>query len=123
MLKYAKIINEETKQCEVGIGTNSKFYESIGMQEIDVEQDWLGQWYVMGYAPEKPESVIKKERIEELKALLAAADYWGQKYIDGEYTEAEWEEKKAQRKAWREEIRELEKEIEPTDKNSNADGV
>ena len=54
----------------------------------------------------------KKERIEELKALLAAADYWGQKYIDGEYTAEEWEEKKAKRKAWREEIRSLENSVD-----------
>ena len=110
MKKYSKIINEETKQCEVGFGTNKEFYKSIGMSEMYVEQAYNGMWYVTGYAPEKPESVIKKERIEELKALLAAADYWGQKYIDGEYTEAEWEERKAQRKAWREEIRSLENE-------------
>ena len=58
--------------------------------------------------PKKPQEVINQERIAELKALLAAADYWGQKYIDGEYTEDEWAEKKAQRKAWREEIRRLE---------------
>ena len=108
MLKYAKITNEQTKQCEVCIGTNTEFYKSIGMVEMEVEQDYNGNWYVSGYAPEKPESVIKKERIEELKALLSAADYWGQKYIDGEYTAEEWEEKKAQRKAWREEIRSLE---------------
>lgn len=50
----------------------------------------------------------KQERIEELKQLLSESDYWGQKYLDGEYTEEEWEEKKAQRKAWREEIRGLE---------------
>lgn len=55
----------------------------------------------------------KKEfRIFELKGLLAAADYWGQKYIDGEYTPEEWEEKKAQRKAWREEIRSLENSVD-----------
>lgn len=49
-----------------------------------------------------------QERIDELKSLLAAADYWGQKYIDGEYSDDEWNEKKAQRKVWREEIRRLE---------------
>ena len=108
MLKYAKIINQETKQCEVGIGTNADFYKSIGMSEMEVEQAADGIWYVLGYAPEKTQSVINAERINELKAFLVAADYWGQKYIDGEYTEAEWEEKKAQRKAWREEIRSLE---------------
>ena len=50
----------------------------------------------------------KDQRITELKQLLAEADYWGQKYLDGEYTEEEWAEKVAQRKAWREEIRSLE---------------
>ena len=53
MKKYAKIINEQ-KQCEVGIGTNSEFYKSIGMEEMEVEQAYDGNWYVKGYAPEKP---------------------------------------------------------------------
>ena len=56
MLKYAKIVNDETKQCEVGIGTNSKFYQSIGLTQMDVEQAYNGNWYIMGYAPEKPDA-------------------------------------------------------------------
>lgn len=55
------------------------------------------------------EKAEKDQRIAELKQLLVEADYWGQKYLDGEYTEEEWAEKVAQRKAWREEIRSLEK--------------
>lgn len=106
MKLYAKIENEETKACSVGIGTNTEFYKSIGMQEMDVEQAWDGSYYLAGYAPEKPKWAL----IADLKKLLADADYWGQKYIDGEYTEAEWNEKKAQRKAWREQIRALENE-------------
>lgn len=51
---YAKIINNETKQCEVGLGTNTEFYRSIGMTEIEVEQAYDGSWYLKGYAPEKP---------------------------------------------------------------------
>lgn len=104
----AKVINEETKEVSVAFGSNPpKDYS-----EMEVEHAYNGYWYVAGYAPEKPESLIKKERIEELKALLAAADYWGQKYIDGEYTAEEWEEKKAKRKAWREEIRSLENSVD-----------
>lgn len=53
MRKYAKVTNEETKACEVGIGTNIKFYQSIGMSEMEVEQGYDGQWYLAGYAPEK----------------------------------------------------------------------
>ena len=54
MKKYAKITNEETKECSVGLGTNTDFYKSIGMTEMDVEQAYNGAWYVEGYAPEKP---------------------------------------------------------------------
>ena len=38
MKKYAKIMNEETKECAVGLGENSSFYESVGMEEMEVEQ-------------------------------------------------------------------------------------
>ena len=54
MKKYARIVNEETKSCEVGLGTNSSFYQSIGMVEMEVEQAYDGSWYLKGYAPEKP---------------------------------------------------------------------
>lgn len=61
MKKYAKIINEETKACEVGIGTNAKFYQSIGMTEMEVEQAYNGGWYLQGYAPQKPQEVKEQE--------------------------------------------------------------
>ena len=60
MLKYAKIINEETKACEVGLGTNSAFYQSIGMIEMEVEQAYDGSWYAAGFAPEKPEPTYEE---------------------------------------------------------------
>lgn len=50
----------------------------------------------------------KQLRIAELKQLLADADYWTSKHADGEYTDEEWAEKVAIRKAWRAEINELE---------------
>lgn len=61
MLKYAKIVNEETKACDVGLGTNSAFYQSIGMTEMEVEQAWNGNWYLKGYAPAKPEPTIEEQ--------------------------------------------------------------
>ena len=60
MLKYAKIINEETKACEVGLGTNTAFYQSIGMVEMEVEQAYDGSWYAAGFAPEKPEPTYEE---------------------------------------------------------------
>ena len=65
MKKYAKVINEETKACEVGLGTNSAFYQSIGMTEMEVEQAYDGQWYVLGFAPKKPEPT--KEELKQAR--------------------------------------------------------
>lgn len=36
MIKWAKISNPDTGICDVGLGTNSEFYASIGMTEMDV---------------------------------------------------------------------------------------
>ena len=74
MLKYAKVVNEETKLCEVGIGTNAEFYQSIGMTEMDVEQAYDGSWYVEGYAPEKPVEVMQREVRNVRDSLLQDTD-------------------------------------------------
>lgn len=58
---YAKILNEETKEVSVGLGTDADFYKSIGMEEMDVEQAWNGNWYLKGYAPEKPEPSTREQ--------------------------------------------------------------
>lgn len=63
MKKYAKIINNETKQCEVGIGTNEKYYQSLGMTLQEVEQAYNGQWYLKGYAPKQSEEEILKKEV------------------------------------------------------------
>lgn len=57
MLKYAKIVNNETKACDVGIGTNEKFYEYLGMVKMDVEQAPDGKWYLAGYVPQNDETI------------------------------------------------------------------
>ena len=44
MKVYAQIIDEETKQVNIGTGTNTTFYKSIGMTEMEVEQAYNGQW-------------------------------------------------------------------------------
>ena len=71
MKKCAKIINNETKQCEVGLGANSAFYKSVGMSEMEVEQAYDGSWYLKGYAPEKPieqkEAEVRAVRNQYLK--------------------------------------------------------
>lgn len=59
----------------------------------------------------------KKERakIDALKKNLEASDHWTNKYLEGEYTEEEWEARKAQRIEWRARLRELQADfVEPT---------
>ena len=78
MKKYTKIINEETKQCDVGLGTDASFYQACGMVEMDVEQAYDGSWYVEGYAPEKPEPTYAEKRLAEYPSIGDQLDmiYW-----------------------------------------------
>lgn len=64
--KYAKVKNEETKVCDVGIGTNDAFYESLGFTKQEVEQSYTGEWYLKGYAPSKPEPT-NAEKVQALE--------------------------------------------------------
>ena len=73
MLKYAKIINEETKEVQIGVGVNDEYYASIGMTEMEVEQAYTGLWYLNGYDPQKPEPTPKEiiqAQINELEAQI-----------------------------------------------------
>lgn len=55
------------------------------------------------------------DRMEELKDMLKQTDYKPLKYLDGDYTEEEYAQIKAERESWRTEIREIEKDfVEPT---------
>ena len=97
MIKYAQIINEQTKQCEVGMGTNAEFYRSVGMTEMEVEQAYDGAWYVKGYAPEKPEPTVEEKAnqvspisSQNMSDTLARCDrYEKQKAVGLDTTESE----------------------------------
>ena len=64
MIKYAILKDEETGFCEVGIGTDIEFYQSIGMSEMDVEKsDVDGLWYTAEKCPHlTPEEKEERER-------------------------------------------------------------
>ena len=64
MKKYAKVVNNETKACDVGLGTNIEYYKSLGMTEQEVEQAYNGQWYLAGYAPSKPQPTLEQQVID-----------------------------------------------------------
>lgn len=69
---FANIINEQTKEVQIVAG--QKMISITGATEMEVEQAYNGKWYVKGYAPEKPEEEIKRERREELLAQLDQLD-------------------------------------------------
>lgn len=72
MLMFSKVINEETKEVQVGFGDNKEYFESLGMTEQDVEQAWDGNWYLTGFAPVKP--VPTDAEISVIRAQLYASD-------------------------------------------------
>lgn len=74
MKKYAKIINEETKEVSIGTGTNSAFYQSIGMVEMEVELGYDGSWYLAGYAPVKPAPTKEEQQKAREEAYRAEVD-------------------------------------------------
>lgn len=76
MLKFAKIINNETGRVEVGIGTNANFYKSIGMTQLDVQQsDIDGAWYLTDKCPMKTDEEKIQEETKRIAMLnLTAAD-------------------------------------------------
>lgn len=71
MLKYAKLIDVEIGLCDVGLGTNTEFYKSIGMAELDVEQSEIdGNWYLAEKCPHYTDEELaqqEKERTAMLK--------------------------------------------------------
>ena len=81
MKKYARITNEQTKCCEVGLGNNEKFYQSIGMELCEVEQSYNGSWYLKGYAPLQPLEEIKELKRQEINTARDATEQGGFEYM------------------------------------------
>ena len=76
MIKYAKVINEETGLCEVGLSTNAEFYKSIGMIELDVQlSDVDNKWYLSEKCPMKSdEQKVQEEKERVARLYLTGAD-------------------------------------------------
>lgn len=77
MKKYAIISDEKTGLCQVGVGTNTEFYKSIGMTEQDVEQsDVNGQWYLSSKCPHLSDkeklNKAQDKKHTELKSVMTS---------------------------------------------------
>ena len=98
MITYAQIVDEQTKLVVVGTGTDSAYYQSIGMTEMEVEQAYNGAWYVKGYAPSKPEPTIEEQVIKMeaetgltriMRELVLAENSGASEYVKGKAQEIE----------------------------------
>ena len=88
--RYAKIIDDKTKEVQVGVGCNAEYYEEIGMTVMTVEQAYNSLWYVAGYAPVKPEPTEdeKKTNVRAVRdSYLRDTDYT--QLLDSPYSEEE----------------------------------
>lgn len=98
MITYAQIVDKQTKLVVVGNGTDSSYYKSIGMTQMDVEQAYNGAWYVKGYAPSKPEPTTE-EKVRALenetgltravREIVLSGDVTVSKYVIDKATEIE----------------------------------
>lgn len=75
MLKYAKVINPETGQCDVGTGSNTDYYLKQGFKLLDVCWDLDDHiWYL-----------AEKLFIKQQQAKLLEAKLWVENIIYTEY--------------------------------------
>jgi hypothetical protein len=77
MLKYARVVDPEKGMCSVGTGTDEKFYKSIGMEILNVEEGYDGNWYLAGMVPEPVYTVEDYDRAmeEHIKETRVARGY------------------------------------------------
>ena len=78
---FARVIDEKSKKCEIGLGSDKDFYQSIGMIEMEVEQACDGCWYLLGYAPERPLEELKEAKRAEINTARDQAEQGGFEYM------------------------------------------
>ena len=67
--------DKNTKKClEVGTGTDTEFYKSIGMTDKEVEKAYDGSYYLKGYAPTQDIDELKSDKLAELTAITSKFD-------------------------------------------------
>lgn len=73
MLRYAIVIDEDTKQCDVGEVSPSeaaiRLYELEQMSLQEVEQAADGKWYLMGYLPADNLNLAKAAKLQEINII------------------------------------------------------
>lgn len=59
------IFDKQTKAVtQYAVGTDTKYFKSLGMTDEEVEQDYLGRFWLKGYAPSRPQEEIDLENTQ-----------------------------------------------------------
>lgn len=74
----------------------------------EIEPDENGKRFQIQAVPELTQQEIYMQEYQSLKQQLSDMDYKTSKYVDGEYSEEEWQEIVSERKQIRVRVRELE---------------
>ncbi len=70
MIKYAIITDEITGRVEIGDGTNTEYYQSIGMIEMNVDKSEVDDnWYLFDKCPHYSEKEKKRREAERISHL------------------------------------------------------
>ena len=72
MKKFAKIVDKETGMCVVGLGNDSKYYLSIGLELLDVVEAPDGAWYLL----EKTQGDEYKERMKIYRKSIFEKEFF-----------------------------------------------
>lgn len=97
--------NSFLEENEIFIDSNSELSKKIEKYHYNVKIIYSEKGEIIDIQPSKA------EQIKELKQKLFDTDYQALKYVEGQISEEEYAEMKAQRQAWRNEINELEAEM------------
>ena len=100
----------ENGLVECPFDENKPFIEVTEEQLAKIQSGQLK--YKNGELVDNTSNINAMARIKELKQQLTDTDYKAIKYAEGLITDEEYEPIKSQRQAWRDEINELEKEVE-----------
>ena len=72
MYKYAEIVDESIGLCNVGLGSDSKFYLESGMKFLDVTKGFDNNWYLT----ESLETECYKKRMTEYQKKCFERDFF-----------------------------------------------
>ena len=78
-MKLIKIIDEQTKKCEVALNENTDaetiaYFSSLGYVEGEWERGYDGVPYVKGHAPVPPTPTLEEQKAKRAQAYLLEVD-------------------------------------------------